>query len=362
MIGPPGSGKSTYVQYKKRVLKERSIFTINLDPGNNQDNFDYDIKQFSNTRSYMEQNNVGPNFSTKCLLKNFLSNYDSFINILRENEDKYFIFDFPGQLEFFMCDDSLRYLTRKLLKEGFHLVVVHMIDLVFFIEEHCLLSTYLFCTISMILLELPHVCVISKCDNLEKFVNVNLKDIVNLKVPLFDAGTFYDNIKTLVENEALLSFEIHDYENVSAMMYLQMIIDKASGYLFNEMPAYETIDKESMLERYNATYNSNTNEKVDENLNTTTESINNAEETNTTEKDEAYINNKYDTSSNINKSTCNTDVVKDTSSKNISASNTDEAKDTNNQMDTNVSGNGNKTENKLKKDASNTSEANKNID
>lgn len=250
IIGPPGSGKSTYVQYKKEVLKDRNPYTINLDPGNNKSDFDYDIKKYNTTQNYMQENSVGPNYSIKCILREFLNDYEYFLNVIKSNEDRYFIFDFPGQSEFFICDDTLRILTRKLQKEGFHFVVVNLIDLVFFIEAHSIVSSYLFSTISMILLELPHVLVISKCDNVNKYEGIDLRDIIDSKMPSFEKNSFYECVVEVVENEALLSFEVCDYSNCDAMMYLQMIIDKASGYLFNEEPYYETLDRDSIIDFY----------------------------------------------------------------------------------------------------------------
>lgn len=34
IIGLPGSGKTTYIKYKKDFLYSRNIYTVNLDPGN----------------------------------------------------------------------------------------------------------------------------------------------------------------------------------------------------------------------------------------------------------------------------------------------------------------------------------------
>lgn len=251
IIGPPGSGKSTYVEFKKNSIADRKPFTINLDPGNNKTTFDYDIKSLNSTKKYMSENEVGPNYSVKCILKDFLDKYDDFIDILRKSGCNYFIFDFPGQLEFFMCDDTLRNFTKKLVKEGFSLIIVNLIDLVFFLDQHSLLSTYLFSTISMILLELPHICVISKCDNLKNYNlnNAEIEDLVSIS-GIETENEFYDNLISIVENEGLIGFEILDYDNLDSLMYLQMIIDKVTGFLYNEEVSYEDITKEKILSDY----------------------------------------------------------------------------------------------------------------
>ncbi|KAM0688191.1 hypothetical protein COBT_000557 [Conglomerata obtusa] len=251
IIGPPGSGKSTYTRYKKDILKDRNVFTVNLDPGSNKTNFDYDIKTISSTRTYMIKNELGPNYSTKCILKEFVKQYDTFREIIFKNENSYFIFDFPGQVEFLVSDDSLRIFTKKLMLEGMYLVAVNIVDIVFFLDKHTLLSTYLMTSIAMIMLELPHVCVASKCDTLRNYDIINLKDLLiagNLNFD--DKNLFYKSLCELVENEGLVNFEVMDYQNVDAMMYLQMVVDMASGYFYNEEPFYDAISKEKIIEYY----------------------------------------------------------------------------------------------------------------
>lgn len=251
IIGAPGSGKSTYVNFKKDALQDRKIFTVNLDPGNNREDFDYDIKKLSTTKKYMEMKNVGPNYSVKCILRDFYKEYDDFKGIISENENSYFLFDFPGQVEFFMCDGTLRNFCKSLQRDGMYLVVVNLIDIVFFIEWHALLSSYLISTIAMVLLEMPHVCIASKCDRIKDIEIGNLEDILMGVAPLENIKKpFYKSLAEVVDNEGLLSFELLDYENVEAMMYAQMIIDKASGFFFNEDPQYEDLDKERIIDHY----------------------------------------------------------------------------------------------------------------
>ncbi|EJW05125.1 hypothetical protein EDEG_00772 [Edhazardia aedis USNM 41457] len=265
IIGPPGSGKSTYVQYKKELLKDRNVVSINLDPGNNYKYFDYDIKQIGATQNFMIENDLGPNYSVKKILENFFENYDHsflpfFRNILKnkkEDECIYFLFDFPGQVEFFMVSSVLHDFCYKLQKElNFHLACVNLVDIIFFLEEKTRISSYLCCTITMILLELPHVCVFSKCDNFKKMKatcknNINVEDLsfaFNINENLEDK--FSKSCIEIVENESLLNFEFLDYDNIDTLIYLQMIIDKANGFYFNEEPSYEYVSKNKILEYY----------------------------------------------------------------------------------------------------------------
>ncbi|KAM0676967.1 hypothetical protein BDAP_002459 [Binucleata daphniae] len=344
LIGPPGSGKSTYAKYKKETLQDRDVMIINLDPGNmntgfdydikneskdiatnvknnektvnsadknknkneekakdnkqainndgtqsinnddtrvvnnnntqviNNDSkqcdtknvrtekytFDYDIKSISNTKDYMQKNDLGPHFSVKCILKNFLDDFESFKEIFANKETAYLIIDFPGQIEFLISDDTLKRFTKNLMNIGFYPVAVNLVDIVFFLDKQILLSTYLMSTIAMVLLELPQVLVASKCDNLKKFGSDNLEDILtgknieNLIVEGIEPTKkkYYKSIIELIDNEGLLNFEILDYDNVEAMMYLQLVIDQSSGYFYNEDPLYEPICKDDIINKY----------------------------------------------------------------------------------------------------------------
>lgn len=249
IIGPPGSGKSTYILYKKKVLPERSIFTINLDPGNNKTDFDYDIKNISDTDTYAKNNELGPHYSTKRILDTFFDNYDDFYNIIQSNTDSYFIFDFPGQIEFFMCNNNLRDFVQKLKKGGMMLCVVNLIDSVLFTTKHNAIMSHMFTTIIMIMVELPFVCVVSKGDNI-RLHGIKIRELVEGYYERESSNLFHKNVMDVVENEGLLSFEILDYDFIESMMYLQLIIDKSSGYLYEKEPNYEVTDKESILRHY----------------------------------------------------------------------------------------------------------------
>ncbi|TBU20452.1 putative GPN-loop GTPase [Hamiltosporidium tvaerminnensis] len=264
IIGPPGGGKTTYILRKKEFLKNRNLYIVNLDPGNEiLVGYHYDIRNFDTTKEYMKKYKTGPNLAVKEIINNFTNSFkEIFDEIIKKCEDSYFLFDCPGQVEFFMTDSSLKRFIGILMKQGIGLTVVNLVDSVFFVDKHAVISTYLLTTISMILLEAPHITVISKCDNLKNYkLQLKLSDIImcrNLKELLNEKDTkalLYKNMIEVIENESLIIFEILDYNNMDTLIYLQQIIDKANGYIFDiDYENYEfcnkIISKEDFLEKY----------------------------------------------------------------------------------------------------------------
>lgn len=106
VIGPAGSGKSTYcslIQSHSKLFN-RNIHIINLDPA--AEKFSYeatvDIRELINTDDVMEFTKLGPNggliYSMNYLIEN--------IDWLEEkiggfSNDDYVVFDCPGQIELY---------------------------------------------------------------------------------------------------------------------------------------------------------------------------------------------------------------------------------------------------------------------
>ncbi|WEL38887.1 GPN-loop GTPase 2 [Encephalitozoon hellem] len=259
IIGPPGSGKSTYVMCKKEWLAHRSPYTVNLDPGNcNDREFDYSICSISPSLMYQEKHNVGPNMSTKCILEEFSARIDEFFQENIEGTDHYILFDFPGQVEFFMSSDVPNNIIRYLKSNGYSVVIVNLVDLVFFSNDHSLISSYLISTLCLCLLESAQINVISKCDSWRKLdLGYPLEDVASLEC-LEEVGKkkkIHDEMASFVQNQGLLAYEILDYDNPDTVLSLQIEIDKASGLFFeDDYFATEKItsipSKDDVLSRY----------------------------------------------------------------------------------------------------------------
>lgn len=113
IIGPAGSGKSTYcalIQSHSKLLK-RNIHVINLDPA--AEKFDYeptvDIRELINTDDVMEFTKLGPNggliYSMNYLIENIEWLEEKIGNL---GVDDYVLFDCPGQIELYTHLDIMQ--------------------------------------------------------------------------------------------------------------------------------------------------------------------------------------------------------------------------------------------------------------
>ncbi|TBU18464.1 ATP-binding protein [Ordospora colligata] len=238
IIGPPGSGKSTYVASKKDTLAHRNPFIVNLDPGNTKDaHFDYSICAVSSSEAYQHKYDVGPNMSTKAILEEFGSGFEQFFRENIEDTDHYVLFDFPGQIEFFISSEIPNEIIKHLRSNGYSVVLVNLIDLVFFSNESSRISSYLISALCLGLLEAAQINVISKCDNWNRIgIDCTLRDIADLCNLDDEQGKapFYKETLMFVQNQGILPYEILDYANPLSIQALQVSIDTASGMLFDD--------------------------------------------------------------------------------------------------------------------------------
>jgi GTPase SAR1 family protein len=122
VIGPPGSGKSTYCygmhQFLNAVGRPSSI--VNLDPAN--DNTAYtptlDVRDLVSLEDIMKEENLGPNGGVLHALETLEREWDWLVDGLNEKVGQdYVIFDCPGQVELFTHHDSLRNIFFALQKK-----------------------------------------------------------------------------------------------------------------------------------------------------------------------------------------------------------------------------------------------------
>lgn len=124
VVGPPGSGKSTYCHGKHQLLTalNRPISVVNLDPAN--DNIPYpcaiDIASLITLQDVMDTYSLGPNGGMLYCMEYLDENFDWLDEKLKAlGKDAYVVFDLPGQVELSTNHESLKNIIKKLSKGGF---------------------------------------------------------------------------------------------------------------------------------------------------------------------------------------------------------------------------------------------------
>lgn len=174
VIGPAGSGKSTYCSALAQhgVDTKRNIEVVNLDPA--AEYFDYnpivDIRELIHVQDTMEDEELhfGPNGGLVFCIEYLLENSDWLRDKLGEQEDDYIIFDCPGQIELYTHLTAMKKLVKLLQDWNFNICSVFLVDVQFMTDGAKFLSGTMAALSVMVNLELPHVNLLSKMDLLSK--------------------------------------------------------------------------------------------------------------------------------------------------------------------------------------------------
>ncbi|PVH95236.1 hypothetical protein DM02DRAFT_601183 [Periconia macrospinosa] len=276
VIGPPGSGKSTYCDGMQQFMTaiERKCSVVNLDPANDRTAYEpaLDVRDLVTIDEIMEQEKLGPNGGILYALEELEHNFDWLAEGLKELGDDYVLFDCPGQVELFTHHSSLRNIFFRLQKLGYRLVVIHLTDSIVLSRPSLYVSSLLLALRSMLQMDLPHLNVLTKIDNLRDYGELpfnldyytEVQDL-NYLLPHLNreqtsgipgpnvasqkdqqAMDLDDNddeptskfsalnkaIVEMVEDFALVGFETLAVEDKKSMMTLLRAIDRAGGYAF----------------------------------------------------------------------------------------------------------------------------------
>ncbi|XP_055856231.1 GPN-loop GTPase 2 [Episyrphus balteatus] len=251
IIGPPGSGKTTYCQHVYNFYKDlgRNVCVVNLDPANENMNYTptIDVMKLITVEDVMNNLNLGPNGSLMYCMEYLEENFDWFLSELKKSSCNYFLFDCPGQVELYTHHKSMTNIFSKLERLGYHLCVVNLIDSHYCSEPGKFVSTLLMALNTMLQMGLPHVNVLSKADLFKKNeskLNFNLDfytDVLDLKYLLEALDTSptmqkYAKLNAaivgMVEDYSLVSFQPLDVKSNESLLRLKNLIDKANGYVY----------------------------------------------------------------------------------------------------------------------------------
>lgn len=265
VIGPPGSGKSTYCDGMQQFLTatKRKCAIVNLDPANDHVSYPcaLDIRDLVSLEDVMEQEQLGPNGGVLYALEELEENWEWFEEGLKDLKDSYIIFDCPGQVELFTHHNTMPRVFYRLEKLGFRLIVIHLLDSLTLSRPSLYISSLLLCLRSMLHLPFPLVNVLTKIDNLAKTAEplpfnldyyTEVQDL-DYMLPHLEAEQNNTTVSEsdeeqelpetkfsalnraliqLISDFGLIGFETLAVEDKISMSNLLHAIDRASGYVF----------------------------------------------------------------------------------------------------------------------------------
>ena len=171
-MGPAGAGKTTFCSALIQHLRsnKRSCFYINLDPAAEDFVYepDIDIKELISLEDVMEEMHLGPNGGLIFCFEFLLENLDNFLTDRLETvTDEYLIIiDMPGQIELYTHVPIVPALIRHLKGSSLNVSVcaAYLLESTFIVDRAKFFAGTLSAMSAMLMLELPHVNILSKMD------------------------------------------------------------------------------------------------------------------------------------------------------------------------------------------------------
>lgn len=251
VIGPPGSGKTTYCDAVYKLFKEigRKVAIINIDPANETVMYkaDVDISELITVEDVMVHKHLGPNGAIMYCMEYLEKNMDWLMDKLLKLDDCYFIFDCPGQVEIYTHHDSMKKVMLRLQEFNIRLCTVHLVDSHYCSDPGKFISTLLLSLTAMLQLELPHVNILSKIDLMAQYGEKLIfgidyyTEVLDLDY-LLDAlqhdqcTAKYKKLNTtlvsLIEDYSLVSFLPLNIKDKKMIVKVKNACDKANGYVY----------------------------------------------------------------------------------------------------------------------------------
>ncbi|KAG6494086.1 hypothetical protein ZIOFF_049105 [Zingiber officinale] len=254
VIGPPGSGKTTYCNGMSQFLKliGRKVVVVNLDPAN--DSLPYEcavnIEDLIKLSDVMVEHSLGPNGGLVYCMDYLEKNMDWLESKLKPFlDDHYFLFDFPGQVELFFLHSNTKNIITKLVKKlDLRLTAVHLIDAHLCCDPGKYVSGLILSLTTMLHLELPHINVLSKIDliesygklvyNLEFYTDVEDLSYLQYHLDQDPRSSKYRKLTKelcdIIEDFGLVNFSTLDIQ-ASCLFFSLFSLYSINGYIFDSI-------------------------------------------------------------------------------------------------------------------------------
>ncbi|XP_067094528.1 GPN-loop GTPase 2 [Osmerus mordax] len=253
VIGPPGSGKTTYCRGMQEFLGHlgRKVVVVNLDPANERMPYTcaVDISELVTLDDVMEGLKLGPNGGLLYCMEYLEANLDWLEAKLKQHSDCYFLFDCPGQVELYTHQSSVKNIVAQLGKWNFRLAAVHLVDSHYCADPAKFISVLCTSLSTMLHVELPHVNILSKMDLIEQYGKLafNLDfytEVLDLTylVDHLAADPFFkkfhhlnEKLAEVIQDYGLVSFVPLSVQDRESMTRVLRTVDKANGYCFGDL-------------------------------------------------------------------------------------------------------------------------------
>ncbi|KAI4161285.1 MAG: hypothetical protein LQ342_004952 [Letrouitia transgressa] len=253
VIGPPGSGKSTYCDGMHQFMSAigRKCSVVNLDPANDRTSYPcaLDVRDLVTLEQIMSEEDLGPNGGVLYALEELEHNIEWLEQGLEKLGEDYVLFDCPGQVELYTHHSSMRNVFFRIQKLGYRLVALHLTDSYALTLPSLYISTLILSLRAMLQMDLPHLNVLTKIDKIASYGPLpfdlefyteaqDLSDLLPhlaLENPIMQHPKFQGlntAVIELVEDFGLVGFETLAVEDKKSMMSLMQSIDRAGGYAF----------------------------------------------------------------------------------------------------------------------------------
>ncbi|KAM9268047.1 GPN-loop GTPase 2 isoform 1-T3 [Morus bassanus] len=252
VIGPPGSGKTTYCHGMQEFMGRigRKVTVVNLDPANEAMPYQcgVDIAELITLPDVMENLKLGPNGGLIYCMEYLEANFDWLQEKLAAFRGHYYLFDCPGQVELYTHHEALKNVFAQLAKWNFRLAAVHLVDSHYCTDPGKFISVLCTSLSTMLHVELPHVNILSKMDLIEQYGKLafNLDyytEVLDLSylVDHLASDPFFRNYRRLneklvevIEDYSLVSFVPLNVQDKESMRQVMQAVDKANGYSFGD--------------------------------------------------------------------------------------------------------------------------------
>lgn len=200
VMGPAGAGKTTFCSALIQHLRhsKRSCVYVNLDPAAEDFVYepDVDIKELISLDDVMEEMDLGPNGGLVYCFEFLLQNMDFLTDPLEDvGEDYLVIIDMPGQIELYTHVPVVPQIVKTLTSGSLNmrLCAAYLLESTFAVDRAKFFSGTLSAMSAMLLLELPHVNILSKMDLMKgKVSRKELKRFIDPSMDLLDDDSAID--------------------------------------------------------------------------------------------------------------------------------------------------------------------------